>query len=229
MADNSLDIEEYLDFIKSVPEVADTFLELLRTHWSGWVILIGIVIWVLLNKKTKELFSILEKRKNDRVESFEKYLVGKDFVDPDVALIVKDQHAAFIFEKATGIIAENKRRNNLIRLHELLSYTVSWKQIKRAIGYLEFDRDGAARIRDFKWSDKLAYGYNIFVGIFFLLFSGIVFIALVIPEPRTVANVFVGFGITSGLAVFSMYVFSLNWPMNAARKIKEMLIEVSNQ
>ena len=189
MPNKAPDLNEYSNFLKSVPDFADTFVELLRTHWSGWVLLLILVIWVLLNKRSREIFNLAEKRKKERITSYESYLGNKDFIDDEVAEVIKDQHASHFFRKATNIVAEKSLRSNLIRLHKLISYCVDWVQIRRALPFIEFSHSGEVNVKEFSASDKISYGYNIFVGTIFLLFAGIVFIVFVFSGSKSLASV----------------------------------------
>lgn len=82
-------MEQTTSFIKSIPEFADTLVELLQSPY-GWVVFLMVLIWLLVNKNTLAVLSHFSKREALRQERLDAYLEKPDLSDPKVLEVIKD-------------------------------------------------------------------------------------------------------------------------------------------
>lgn len=228
MSESKNSLQETADFLNSVPEVLDALSNLVQHDWLGWLVLIGGVVWVLLNKDVGFLFSVFERKAAKRLELLESYISQKEIACKELHRGMKDLRDAHYFKVATGIVAEKSRRNGLLSLHDSISHRINWKQIKRAEAYIEVSDDEQITVRKAKLTECFEYAFNWIVGLVFLLLSGILFIALVLGGTKTLGSLLFGIGAATSTAIFSMFVFSLNRSFSDAKSIRAALQEISS-
>lgn len=217
------------DFIKSIPDFVNSLQIAMQTPW-GWVILLGLVIWIFINKDFSHFFDLLDKKETKKLERLEKFLTT-DFpknnsrnIDEsnDETSVAKDIWDAIHFKNATGIYAEAKLRRHLIRLYHATSSKIKWNTIKKALPYIEICRCGDIYIRKMDVAEYLIYLYNGFVGVLFLVSSiGLFLFGLFIHKASTGLFYILGLAIVSLL--ISMLAFAQNWSNLAAKRIKQEL------
>jgi hypothetical protein len=229
MAEKQNQVEQATEIVKSIPEFMQAVTEVLQTPW-GWFFLAVIVFWFIINRDLSNAFNLFERGESRRLEKLESYVSNTEAADESALKVIKDLRDAHYFKVATGIYAESMLRDSLINLHNITSHKVNWTQIRRALPYINASQDMSVSIRDMDFGEKFGYIYNFLVGFMFLIFAGVMLIAFTISEPKSIMNVLFGVGGATASAMFSMFVFSQNWPYGAAKQIRrELASQVSPQ
>ena len=226
MPESQNQIEKVTEMVKSVPEFMDAVSDVLQSPY-GWIVLVGMVAWFLINKDLSNIFGLFERGEKLRLEKLEAYVSNESSADSDALKVIKDLRDAHYFKVATGIYAEKRLRSSLIKLHEDTSYSINWTHIKRALPFITTEKDLNSSIRDMKPMEKIGHYYNLFVGCLFLLLSAASILVFFVSKPQTLSDVFIGTTSALVCAFFAMFVFSQNWPYNSANKIKKELINIS--
>lgn len=228
MTEKTNHVESATEIVKSIPEFFDAVSELLQTPF-GWIILLALLIWFLINKDLNNIFSVFERGEKRRLEKLEQYVTNQSAADDEALKVIKDLRDAHYFKVATTIYAEKCLRNALIKLHNKTSHIFNWTQIKRALVYFDVKPDLSISIRERNWWEKAGHYYNNFIGTCLLFFSAVVFVAFSVSQTKTIETAIVGIGGSVGCALFAMFVFSQNWPYISAKKIKAKLLEMGNE
>lgn len=154
------------------------------------------------------------------------YMSNQEAANEDVLKVIKDLRDAQYFKVATGIYAEKSLRESLIYLHEKTSHSITWTNIKRSLPYLSATSDTKIEVRKQKCTEKIGYWYNIGVGSLFFCFAIVIFLAFFLVSPGSVGIIVGGATLSLLCAFFAFFVFSQNWPVTSAKKIKEELHKV---
>ncbi|WP_257292716.1 hypothetical protein [Endozoicomonas sp. ONNA1] len=216
------DANSFTETIQSIPEILSALSDVLSTP-LGWLIVLGLFLWLIVNKDFSHLFDLAERKKKNQLRDIETYVTNKDAACDDSMSVIKDFRDAYYFKVATGIYAEQKLRESLIELHRITSNTISWVDIRRAISFILVDENKNIKVRDFNWFEKFSYYYNFFVAFLFGFTAILVLIALLVSASKGTQQIF--FWIVSLLFCFCVAVYSLaqNWPIESAKKIKKEL------
>lgn len=214
--------QSHVEFIRSVPDFLDALAELIQTPY-GWLPLIAIFAWFLLNKNVISIFRMLGDRERRTLEQIESYLVRDKGTDPKASLVFTDIITSKYFKSATGIYAEKKFRDILIELHESTSTKVGWVVIKRALPFIEVNADNKLMIRPPKKHEVIGRYYNNVVGWLLIAFSSSLFLISIASLREGILMFAAWLAATIFFMISSILVFSLNYPILAARKIEREL------
>lgn len=219
-------IDKATDMVKSIPEFITAVSDLLQSP-HGWLVLVVLLIWFLINRDLSHLFSLFERGEKQRLDKLESYVSNPSAADEKSLNVIKDLRDAYYFKVATGIYAEKGRRESLIKLHNDISHTINWVQIKRALPFIIAHSDMNSSIRDMEFRDKFVHYYNLAVGFLFLVFAIAVLLMFLISKPQNLSGVLIGVGGALTPALFALFVFSQNLPFESAKKIKKELERLS--
>jgi len=213
-------VENLTKAIQSLPSLLDAVSSL---PLSGWLVLVAFFLWLLANKNLPLFLDLLERTKKRRLEQIETYVSSPDSGDANTIEAVRDIRDAQYFKIATGIYAERRIRNAYIRLHKSTSHLITWRHIFRAHPYLQVDSNETVTVRDISFWERLVYWYNQLIAYFFLLVSAALASLLILSESNTLTSVYLGIGGGILSALFATFIFSLNLPVDAAKKIASEL------
>lgn len=228
MPDSANKIDQATDMVKSIPEFMDAVSEVLQSPY-GWLVLLGLLIWFLMNRDLSHVFRLFEPGEKKRLDKLESYVNNPTAADEQSLNVIKDLRDAYYFKVATGIYAEKGRRETLIKLHRDTSYAINWVQIKRALPFIISKSDNQSYIRELEPMEKIGHYYNLTVGFLFLFFAIALLLMFLISNPQDVIGVLIGVGGALAFALFAMFVFSQNWPIESARKIKRELESINTK
>jgi uncharacterized membrane protein len=215
-------IKDATEAIQNIPPLVDAFTKLLATP-IGWALLIGLFIWFVVNRRLYTFFDFAEKRERQRLESLDTYVAKPDVADPESIRVASDIRDAYYFKLGTGIYAEKRFRTSLIWLHGKTSYLITWKQIRRALPYIESTPEGTASVRDLSTTEKFGYWYNELIAYLSLLATAGIFAVLLLSNLRSLSTVALGIGGTIAALALAMFAFTQNFPEKTARRIKREL------
>lgn len=218
-------IEEATDLVKSIPTFLEAVSGVLQTSF-GWVVLLGLIIWVVINRDPGKILTFFENRKSKRISLLERFWERGDVSGADVATVISDTRETYYFRLATGIYAENNKRAALIKLHNKVSLEISWDQIKRAMPYIEFSSGNPVRIKPFTKWDNAGYYYNISVAFISLFFSIALFLATLFAANKTVDSVLLALVGSALCFAFALFVMAQNWPHESASRIRKALSRI---
>lgn len=215
-------VRDATEAIQQVPPLVGAILNLLQTP-AGWAVLAALFFWFLVNKDFSHVFGFLERRERRRFEYLDLYIAKHEVADEGAVKVLRDLRDAHYFKIGTGIYAEKKLRIALIGLHERISYIVSWRQIRRAVPYIEADQNGNISIRKLSRVEIVGYWYNQLVGYASLLVAAGTFSFLIFLKGMTLSALMWCIG--GGLAAlfFAIFVFAQNLPANSAKRIHKEL------
>lgn len=202
--------------IQSLSAVVDALASL---PISSWVALVVFFLWLLVNKDPSRILGILERKQTLRLERLDAYVASSDLADTSAIRVMRDLRDAHYFKIGTGIYAENRLRNALIKLHEMTSHLVTWRHIRLALPYLEIGANESIAVRALRTSEKLGYWYNQLIAYTFLLIAATLVSLVILSGSKTLASFLIGFGGGILSALFAMFVLSQNWPVHASRRI----------
>lgn len=215
-------MEQTTSFIKSIPEFADTLVALLRSPY-GWLVFLGLLVWLLVNKNTIGLLAHLSKRDALKQEKLDAHIEKSNISDPKVLAVVKDIRDANHFKHATGIYATKRQREAIIDLYNKVSHGITWKQICRAMEFMEFSKDLGITYRTMTRFERFAHHYNIFTSISLLVLAALILIALLISAENTPMEIILRILGLIFCMFFSAFSYMQNWPYICADEIREEL------
>jgi hypothetical protein len=212
--------------LDELPLLADALFRLFQGKYSLLCIVIAVffVSWNLLFKVSPSgLFAYHQTRKRSRFEVLEKYLSNAGENDQSCVQAIRDIYEAECFEQATGIYAERSKRGALISLYAKISDVASWRTIRAAEGFLEFDTHGNAAIKRLTIWNRLASVLHTILGKGIIGLGALAFFILPFSPGNRI------FGFVEGLGVFILSLalgFVLlreTWPYESAEKIRRRL------
>lgn len=219
-------VEDLAKAIHSLPSIFDAVYSL---PISGWLVVAAFFLWFLANRDFTHIFDVLERKEKRRLEVLDKYVSTETSADNQVMSAIKDLRDAYYFKVATGIYAESRIRNALIKLHEANCHLITWHNICRAQPYLDVNKDENVTVRKLSSIENFSYWYNQLVAYFFLLLSAALFSLLLLVESKTLTAVTYSFGGGILTALFAMFAYSQNYPVRAAKKIRDELERQSQE
>lgn len=218
-------IKDATEAIQSLPSLINAIGSLFSTPWGGGLLL-AIFLWIILNQNSSRVFAWVAGKKQKRLEALNSYLADSGSADLDALQAVKDQRDSYYFKVATGIYAEGTYRTALIKLHHASSHTLTWTHIRRAQEYLRVSSAGEVSVHPLSKFDWFAYWYNQLVA-YSCLFVSVGLLTLVFTSSeRSSWLFFLGFGGAFGIALFAMFVLSLNWPVASRKRVENELIRL---
>ncbi|MDJ0631573.1 MAG: hypothetical protein QNJ34_00135 [Xenococcaceae cyanobacterium MO_188.B29] len=156
------------------------------------------------------------------MQSLEEH-INKDYLTPETRNALQEQTNSIIFEKATGIRAEQYMREQIVALHKYAKGTLKYRDFQQAQIFLEMiDCSGHLKIRKIMFFEYFMYGFY-FVGGIFLNFLAVVCFFLVLFTPLTVELQGLFILLTLFFTYFGFFVLSQTWPISAAKKIKKVI------
>lgn len=218
-------VQATTEAVRQIPMLIDAAEALLNRPF-GWIALLSLLAWLFLNKNAGIAIDFFEKRRNKKLEQLDLYVSKPDIADENSIRVLKDLRDAHYFRVATGIYAESKLRSKLIELHNSTPHTISWTTIRRAMEFIVFDDEKPASIRTSTRFEKFNHFYNILTGSLMLVISVLIFIVFFAygpPNFRIKALAFISSLIFIAIA---MFIFSHNWPRQAADKINSHLQKI---
>lgn len=216
-------IEEATTVLASIPDFMKAFSDVMQTPY-GWIFLVVILFWFFLNKNLTNIFNFFESKERKRLVGLEAYVNNPQVADGEALEVIKDLRDACYFKVATGIYAEKNLRDSLISLRKKISDEISWVNIKRAMPYIKVGQNSSIEIREENLSEKLGYYYNLVVGWLFLGSSVLLWLMFLFTENKGFNHVFVCvFSVLFCLFV-SVLVFSQNFSIVSASKIRKKLL-----
>lgn len=217
-------VQDTTEALKNLGTLVETVIALLQTP-EGWVLITGLFVWLILNKDISHLFDFFERGEKNKLARIDEYISKAELSDAEMMKVIRDSRDAHYFKFTTGIYAEKRVRDALINLHASLSNEMTWTHIRRAFPYIKIDSTGKVTVH-ISWFEKLSYGYNAVVGYGSLLLSAAVFIFFVFSR-KDAYTIGWGLGGTVAALLFSLFVFSQNWPVNAAKRINTKLLKLA--
>ncbi|MFZ3019418.1 MAG: hypothetical protein WA056_13280 [Gallionella sp.] len=218
-------IDDLNKAIQSLPALLDSISSL---PISGWVVLFVLFLWLLANNDFSRVLDFFERKEKRKLEALDSYVASPNTADAKAIKAISDLRDAHYFKIATGIYAESRLRNAIIKLHEATSHLVTWRHIRLALPHLDVDVDESVAVKGFSLADSAGYRYNQFVGYTFLLFAATLISLVILSGSKTLESFVLGFGSGIASAFFAMFVFSQNWPIDAAKKISAELERQKN-
>ncbi|MFV0575035.1 MAG: hypothetical protein ACK5NC_06440 [Vibrio sp.] len=208
--------------LSTIPEFMDWAVNIIKTPY-GWLVLVFVLIGIALNQNLLFFTSFWGNRKIDKITKIEHYFENERIADPAVEKVFRDLINANYFKIATGIYAEEHRRNLLIKLQNDLSHVISWVHIKRALPYIESSADNKAYIREENRMEKAGYYYNYIAGFLSLIITVSIILLFIVYNDHSLAQLFMLIvTMICGIA-FTVICFYQNFPIISARKIKKEL------
>lgn len=208
------------DAVQQILSMIESITELLRTP-AGWITLIILLFWLIANKDLSHVLKLFGSRKKLRLEHLDRYTSTASEADDKSRQALLDLRDAYYFEIATGIYAEKAFRNSLIFLHDHTSYLINWGSIRQAIPYLKINETGELSIRKMTTVEILFFWYNKAVGFTSLFLAAAFLSAFALSTEKTAELLLLSIVGSVVTFVAAMYIFSLNWPVRSAKKIRE--------
>lgn len=209
-------VDDLSEAIKSLPSLISSLQSLSIFEWT---VVITLFLWLATNKKVPTIIEAIKSREKEKLDQLDSYIFNKDFLDENTAQVVRDMRDARHFRIATGIYAERRQRNALIKLHKATCHKFSWRNIRRAQSCLEINEDETIQMKTLSKFDLAGYWYNQLIGYVFLLLPAVIFTIIILSETKTTSSLLTSITSIILCIVFSMFVFSQNWPVQEARRI----------
>lgn len=192
------------DVLTELPALVDAFVRIFQGKYGLlFTVLAALLIaWYFLFKASPSgLLAYHQTRRRSRFEALEKYLSNADARDHSCVQTINEIYDAECFEQATGIYAERTKRSALVSLYGQVNQVASWRTIKAAQDFLEFNDPGIATIRPLTRWDRLCRRTNKICAIVTI---SIGFLAIPIfclsPGNRLV-------GLLEGMGVYFLFLF----------------------
>ncbi len=139
---------------------------------SGVAILLFAVYFIVIAfSKNLALFEYLDRRRGHQFEKIDTYLSKSEHSDAATRKAVAEVRDTIAFKLATGISANIKFRTSLIALYDRTSHAVGWREIKKALEYLEVGPTGAIVVKNERTPEVWLLTFHRSVAYFFLLFG----------------------------------------------------------
>jgi hypothetical protein len=163
---------------------------------DGWVMWSATILAILFNAKViYEFFEKLEKRKISTLSEG----VGEKGATGKTREVLQEQLNSYLFKYGTGIYAEKILREEIIKLHEFASGSLTFLHFKRARSMLKIAN--GSLVIEIKNSDILSHYFNYAIAIFFTT----VFIAIFLLSTVAIDMV----SAKLGLLAFSFFCIAL--------------------
>lgn len=219
-------IEKAPEYLKAIQDIQPLLSETIQTP-VGFFITLALSFWFILTRDYNNIFNLLERKTNKKIEHLDKYLSTPALADPASFEVAKEQRDAYYFKISTnGIYAEKQLRSALITLHESSSSTITWKIIRRAMPFLDISDEGSLFVKDKNWNDRIGFFYNRLISSLLVLAAitlfliHIIFVDIVIIETlKMLSNVVL-------CICLSLFMFAQNFPRIAADKIETELVNI---
>ncbi len=225
----SKDANSFTETVQSMQDFLSALSDVLSTP-LGWLVVLGLFLWLIVNKDFSHLFDLAERKQKNRLRDLETYVTNKDAACDDSLSVIKDLRDAYYFKVATGIYAEQKLRKSLVELHRITSNAISWVDIRRAMSFIVVSDDGNAEVRKFTKFERFSYYYNFVVAFLFGFIAILVFIAFWASATKEIQQTLlwaVSLIFCFGIAAYSL---AQNWPIGSAKRIdKELEKRKDNQ
>jgi hypothetical protein len=215
-------IKDATEAIRQFPPLFEAILDVLKTP-TGWIVLLGLVTWLLVNRDVSHLFSFFERKTQRRLEYLDSYVAKPDIADKDTVDALRDLRDAHYFRLATQIYAEKRLRSSLINLHDRTSHHINWTLIRRALPYIEMKSEGEVSIRPMTTVETIGYWYNQVFGFLSLVASASIFTLFLFEGKKSLSEFIWGVGGALGVSLFAFFVFAQNLPVRAAKTIEQEL------
>lgn len=189
----------------------------------GWFVIAALFLLFIANKHLIHIFNLIENKEKKKIAQINEYISSNNSQDTKTRKAISDLKDAHYFKIATGIYAEHKARSALINLHETTSHHITWRHIRRAHEFIEISDKEEISIRPTSPAEKLGYWYNNLSGAFLLLLSATLFGLVFITTNKSVIAIITGLLTGFLCALISIFIFSQNWPIKAAKKISKEL------
>lgn len=217
-------VKDATEAIQHLPPLLNAISSLFQRP-VGWALLAALFVWLLLNKDFSKFFDFFERKEKRRSEHLDLYVSKSELADEESIRVLRDLRDAEYFKIATGIYAEKRLRRALIGLHERTSHHTTWGHIRRAIQFLEADKQGNVSVRDFTRFETIGYWYNQIIGYASLLLAAGIISLLLLSYIKGPSAVAISIGGSFAIILFAMFAFAQNWPVQAAKRIKAEISE----
>lgn len=130
-----------------------------------------------------QLFYFLDKKEIKKLEE----ILSDEVISPRQKRLTRDKLNSIAYRYATGIKAETVVQEKIVEYHELAQGRLEFDDFKKALSFLNIDRNGILIVREIKLFDYITQGYWIaltgLIAIFNLyLFSNLIFLPLSVAE-----------------------------------------------
>jgi hypothetical protein len=213
-----------MDLIKidGLPAIAETIEKLLSTTTGTISLIVFLFLFLIIKLPQIPLIQSFNERKSKRLKLLQDH-ASSSTDELFCKSIVEDIRNAIIFEQATRIYAEKNWRKGLAELHGKTG--VSWVVMKRAHRFMEIRLDGTVYVRDFTWTDKFDYVFNLIMTWTFLVLAAVVFIVGFIYKPSPLS---IFYSAILGVILFGFAITAAfqNVPRSSAIILKNRLTEL---
>jgi hypothetical protein len=195
-------------------------LEFLQSGNVAWAFVTIAVLWASKLDILK-VFDLRRLNKDKEIESLEK-IVSSDHFDEAYKEVMKKRLAELLFEKHFGIVADETKRNALINFHMNNAKEATWLIIKRAAPYINVNDNNEIHV-EIKRSHKAEKYFNLGVTLFIGGYALLLFIVGILSQWSEGKGVIQFGALALGIFVVAMFFSTMNWPYQAAEKIKDLV------
>lgn len=214
------------NFLTELPAMADAFSRVFQGKYglSFTVIAVFLVSWYFLFKANPSgLLAYHQTRRRSRFEALEKYLSEAEARDQSCVQTVREIYDAECFEQATGIYAERTKRAGLISLYSKVNGIASWRTIRTAEDFLEFDERGTATVRPFNRLDRITHRFHMICAKGTICIGTLAFLVIFLSPGNRLLGFFEGLGVYLLFLVFGGFLLRETMPYQCAEKIRTRL------
>lgn len=203
----------------------ETIVKLVNEGKDISVIVAIIILGSLFN--IEKISDFLDKYTNKELMIL-KNLFGEKVATGKIQAILQDKIDSIIFRHLTGISAEKYLREAIINLHELAGGRLKYIHFKHSLVFLRIDDNDMLRVRNFKWFEVGYYWFNRGASFLFFCLALIGFIVIIFYSDFSKNSFLQISSLLDVLILFSsaIFLYSQTLPLEAARKIKNEIIEI---
>ena len=184
---------------------------------DGWVILSAIIIAILFNARV--IYEFIEKLEKRKISTLCE-AVSENCATGKTKEILQDQLNSYLFKYGTGIYAERVLREEIIKLYEFSSGSVTFIHFKRARSMLKVE-NGSLEI-EIKKSDIFSHYFNYVIAIFFAIIFISVFFLSTVASTAQVSTKLGLLAFSFFCMILAMLSFSQTFPYFSAKKLEKL-------
>lgn len=218
-------IDEFIDLVGNVEALLQKLAALPIT---GWILLIVLLLLIWLNKNFSWLYEVAERRGKQRLELLDRYVSAPEPAAKNAIEAVRTIRDAGYFKIATGIDAEGHLLDGLIKLHEMTSHHIDWRQIRLAMPFLVPATVGVS-VRKLNRVETIGRLYNRATGFALTVLAAALASVSIVSVVESPERAFIGLGGAILVMLFAIFVFSQNSGFDAAERIAKELEELRKQ
>ena len=219
---NASQVELSTEMMKRLPAFFQTAFIVLQNIYvliPACLFVLCFLIWIFINKDFSHITKRKERNEHERLSKIAEYLEKHPNSAESHITIFKDVCDAYYFKLATGIYAENKFREALVKFKVDAGYPITWTTIRRALPFIILQGEDVV-VRKYNNEDFIGKWVNLLMAISFALIALMCGVAILGSGVKTFTSFLLFATLPTLFFMLSLFSFSQNRDRDAAEKMK---------